>query len=213
MRTRDVTSARRSPELEQVSSAFAALHRDGGSPRGALDLLYAIVHEGTWKRVETERGTCHGTFTAFIEAGQPFGLGTNPNELRKLLKLQHPGEGVAEIAERMAWLRGEVERLLGGDIPAAPAHGEVGKGRLRESATLSKRRDATAITARLKRDDPKLAERVVTGEVSPNAAARQMGWRRPRIVVSSPERVAEALRRVMPPEDLARLVVILGGSS
>ncbi|MEV8510831.1 hypothetical protein [Dactylosporangium sp. NPDC051484] len=49
-----------------------------------------------------------------------------------------------------------------------------------------------SVVARLKRDNPDLADRVVRGETTANAAAREMGWRHPRIVVSSPERVAEA---------------------
>ena len=35
-----------------------------------------------------------------------------------------------------------------------------------------------------------MAERVVRGEVTPNAAALEKGWRKPRIVVTSPESVA-----------------------
>lgn len=87
---------------------------------------------------------------------------------------------------RAPWLRGEVARLLAEDVPAAAAHGgERQTGRAQDGVTiLSSGVDNTAehITARLKRDDPDLAEKVVTGEVSPNAAARQKGWRKPRIV-------------------------------
>jgi hypothetical protein len=69
--------------------------------------------------------------------------------------------------------------------------------------------DADYITARLKRDDPELAERVVRGEVTPNAAAREKGWRKPRIVLSSPERVAASLRRYLPRDALLRLAELL----
>jgi hypothetical protein len=62
------------------------------------------------------------------------------------------------------------------------------------------------VVSRLKRDDPALAERVVRGEVTPNAAAREKGWRKPRIVLSSPERIADSLSKYMPKEALARLV-------
>lgn len=217
MRTREARSARRTPELEQVSSAFAALHRDGASPRGALDLLYAIIHGETWRRVETQGGGHHETFTAFVETGQPFGLGVKTDELRKLLKLRHPGEDVAETSARMTWLRKEVDALLARDIDPIGDRGEVGNGRSRLRGTKSTRVPdsdrADYVVARLKRDAPELADRVVAGEVTPNAAARQMGWRRPRIVVSTPERVAESLRRAMPPADIARLVAILGEPS
>lgn len=65
---------------------------------------------------------------------------------------------------------------------------------------------ADKVTARLKRDDPKLAQRVVNGEITPNAAARAKGWRKPRIVLSAPASVAKALRKHMEPDDLAELI-------
>jgi hypothetical protein len=65
------------------------------------------------------------------------------------------------------------------------------------------------VVARLKRDDPALAERVVCGEVTPNAAAREKGWRKPRIVLSTPERVAASLRKWMPADSLMRLARLL----
>jgi len=68
---------------------------------------------------------------------------------------------------------------------------------------------AEKVVARLKRDDPELAERVVSGEVTPNAAAREKGWRKPRIILSSPERIAASLRRYMPREAILRLAELL----
>jgi hypothetical protein len=213
MRTREVRSARRTPELEQVSSAFAALHRDGGSPRGALDLLYVIVHNESWRRVETQGGGHHDTFTEFVETGQPFGLGVKTEELRKLVALRHPGEDVVEIADRMSWLRGRVDSLLDEAIRPAAEHGAVGRGRVRVRGTHSNSDTRERAVRRLKRDAPELAAKVAEGAVTANAAAKEMGWRRPRIVVSTPEKVALSLRRTMPPEDIARLVAILGESS
>lgn len=65
------------------------------------------------------------------------------------------------------------------------------------------------MVSRLKRDDPTLAERVIRGELTPNAAARQAGIRKPRIVVTKPESVAWSLRRYMSREDLAKLARLL----
>ena len=42
-----------------------------------------------------------------------------------------------------------------------------------------------------------------------DAAARQMGWRKPRIVLSTPERIAESLRKHLPRESLLRLADLL----
>jgi hypothetical protein len=51
---------------------------------------------------------------------------------------------------------------------------------------------------RLKRDNPELAERVVNGELSANAAAIQAGFRKPTktIPIDSPESAVQALLRV-----------------
>jgi hypothetical protein len=84
-------------------------------------------------------------------------------------------------------------------------------GRGHKTLRGTKRFEDTAdrVVGRLKRDDPDLAERVIRGEVTPNAAAREKGWRKPRIVLSSPERVAASLRRYMPREALAKLAELL----
>ena len=80
-----------------------------------------------------------------------------------------------------------------GDTPLKPGH-----------------KTADWFVARLKHEDPGLAEKVILGEVTPNAAAREKGWRKPRITVSTPDRVARSLRTYMSPEDIAKLITLLG---
>ena len=65
------------------------------------------------------------------------------------------------------------------------------------------------MVARLKRDDPDLAERVVSGEMSAYAAARSKGWKPPRIQVTTPERIAAHLRKHMTHPQLAELSRLL----
>jgi uncharacterized protein (DUF885 family) len=77
------------------------------------------------------------------------------------------------------------------------------------SATQDKR-DADAVLSRLKRDDPALAEQVVDGRITSNAAALQKGWRKPKIVLSTPASVAERIRKHWTPEQIAALVQALG---
>jgi hypothetical protein len=78
------------------------------------------------------------------------------------------------------------------------------------NSSITKGNSADYIVSRLKRDDPELAELVVKGAVTPNAAAREKGWRKPRIVVSSPDRVAASLLKYMSADDIAQLVAVLG---
>lgn len=207
MTVRHVEMPKLTDEQRRVARAGEALHRDGASPAGALELLAAIVEDRTWERLVDAKGrSLEGRFRDFVEARAPYGLGYDPDQLPKVLALRHPREAVPDVAYRMATMREAVRTLLLEEIaPALPV------GRPNERATFIVGRSDTAekITARLKRDDPELAERVVTGEVTPHAAALTKGWRKPRIVVSSPESVATALRRHMTTDQIARLIALL----
>src|SRR5690606_36934260 len=142
-----------------------------------------------------------------------YGLGYDPDQLPKVLQLRHPHESVPKIAYRMAAMREQVKRLLLEEIPAIAEHGHgPGRGRTekRDCDTNTFKPDRVEyVVARLKRDAPELAEKVIRGDLTPNAAARQMGWRKPRIVVSTPEAVAKALRKHMTPDEIQALVRLL----
>ncbi|GAA0743409.1 hypothetical protein GCM10010199_70590 [Dactylosporangium roseum] len=63
-------------------------------------------------------------------------------------------------------------------------------GNVRSSGggTTSTPKTTPRLLSRLKRDNTDLADRVTHSEMTANAAAREMGWRHPLIVASSPER-------------------------
>lgn len=210
---REVSFPHLSEEQMRVLRAGEALHRDGASPAGALELLAAIVEDRTWERLTDAKGrSFKGRFRDFVEARPPYGLGYDPDQLPKVLQLRHPHESVPKIAHRMAAMREQVKRLLLEEIPAVQQVGSPGQssnvGATNIRATTSAN-TADYVTARLKRDAPELAEKVIRGELTPNAAARQMGWRKPRIVVSTPEAVAKALRKHMTPDQIQVLVRLL----
>ncbi|GGN39097.1 hypothetical protein FHR83_006795 [Actinoplanes campanulatus] len=210
---REVSMPELTDEQRRVHRAGEALHRDGASPAGALDLLAAIVEDRTWERMCDAKGVSFaGRFRDFVEARKPFGLGFDPDQLPKVLGLRHPHEAVPKVAYRIAAMRDQVKTLLLSEIPIASSRGgDRRSDYLQNSATVLKRETADHILSRLKSSAPEMAARVISGELTANAAAHQLGWRRPRIVVSSPERVAEALRRTMDPDDIKRLAAILGG--
>lgn len=207
--SRSVVLGEMTAEQRRVYQAGQALHRDGGTPAGALDLLATILEDRTWERVADKAGQPFaGRFREFVE-DRTHGLNTTPAELVKVIRLRHPRESKPDVAVRLDAMRSEVERLLREEIqPAAPV-GHPDK----ESTTLngSRRRDAAATTARLKRDDPELAEKVVSGEISAYAAARTKGWKPPRIQVTTPERTAAHLRQHMKPDDIVTLARLLQG--
>mgnify|MGYP006990451346 CR=1 FL=1 len=210
---REVSFPHLSEEQMRVIRAGEALHRDGASPAGALELLAAIVEDRTWERLADAKGrSFKGRFRDFVEARSPYGLGYDPDQLPKVLQLRHPHESVPKIAYRMAAMREQVKRLLLEEIPESQSHGgDRRSNEVQVRVTNLKAQTDTAeyIVARLKRDAPELAEKVIRGELTPNAAARQMGWRKPRIVVSTPEAVAKALRKHMTPDEIQVLVRLL----
>lgn len=216
MSTRVVSGGELTPEQRRVHRVEHILRRDGGSPGSALEGLAAIVEDGTWRKVPSgpDRPEPFTSFHRFVEANPPFGLGYSIKQLRALLQLQHPGEGAAVVRERMDAMRAEVARLIADDVPVSAAHGEVGRGRRRVDDINSNGQGGTSsayVIGRLKRDRPDLAERVVSGELTPNAAARQAGITKPRVVLTSPESIARALRRHLGPDDIAQLIRLLLG--
>ncbi len=81
----------------------------------------------------------------------------------------------------------------------------------RHSNPTSSDRGQTYTVRRLKRDRPDLAERVISGDLSANAAAIEAGFgkRKVSVPVTQPTSVAASLRRHMAPEHLAELVRLL----
>lgn len=208
--TRVVSGGDLTPEQRRVHRVEHILRRDGGSPGSALEGLAAIVEDGTWRKVPSgpDRPEPFASFRRFVEANPPFGLGYSIKQLRALLQLQHPGEGAASVRERMDAMRAEVARLIADETQPALPQGRPQKER---DTFISVGRPDTKdkVVARLKRDDPALAEQVVNGEVTANAAAREKGWRKPRVVLTSPESIARTLRKHLGPDDIARLIKLL----
>lgn len=68
--------------------------------------------------------------------------------------------------------------------PGRPKNGNVGDTNIKD-----RENDATYIVARLKRDDPTLAEQVIAGQITPNAAAIRAGIRWLTIVNAAAELV------------------------
>jgi hypothetical protein len=180
--------------LEQLRIAARS---DGASPKSFALLLRRVFEEHAW----TEEG--FATFRAYVKADEPYGLGMTEERLLDAARLA----GVESLARSLLYEETEPERRVG-----RPKSGEEN---LRVTKIKPETDTSEYIVARLKRDgerDPEaaaLAAKVISGEVSPNAAAREKGWRKPRIVLSSPERIAESLRRYMPRESLLRLIELL----
>ncbi|MEU8677999.1 hypothetical protein [Streptomyces sp. NPDC048560] len=104
-------------EQQQVYQLRESLERNGGNPVGFLELLAAVVTDGTWLKVPSgvNQEEPFVSFTDFIEAKPPFGLGASVENVRILLQIRHPHEGVPRIREQMDMMRAAVRELIGSD--------------------------------------------------------------------------------------------------
>lgn len=75
----------------------------------------------------------------------------------------------------MARLRDAVNKLLGEELPAVVEQNETGRGRTSDMSEVSQTggNSRSYTIARLKRDRPDLAEKVIKGELPANAAVTQ----------------------------------------
>ena len=183
------------------------MDQNGGTPSTFLDLLDTVTRDGVWKELKDREGEPFGTFTQFVTARRPEGLGLlDKGDLQKHLALQHKEEREPyrrqATVDRMAAMRQKVGELLGLDRLEGLDHGGNRRSlgfQLRDTQLKPPVPDTTdRVIARLKRDDPDLAQQVIRGEKTANAAALVKGWRKPRIILSSPERVAKSLRKHYP---------------
>lgn len=160
------------------------------------NLVGKVIESGSWREFTTPNGfpVAHSTFQSFVTADRWDGLGTSRDALVAWVREQDPV--VADLVER-AWRD---------EVPAANPTGTNQHSREGHVSHDPTGQRADGILARLKRDDPDMAQQVVNGELSANAAARIKGWRKPRILVTSPTSVAHRLREHFTADELADLI-------
>lgn len=163
-------------------------------------LVAKVLESGAWGSFKDQLGMDveHESFQSFVTTPRWKGLGTSKDALVAWTREQDTG--VSDLVER-AWR---------GEIPAArKTAGRPSESEANSSATVINRESADSILARLKRDDPALAEQVVNGEVTPNAAALAKGWRKPRVLLTNPEHVASKIYDHWSGDQIAELIELL----
>lgn len=165
-------------------------------------LIGDVMETGAWREFTDPLGFTHSheSFRSFIETRRWKGLGSSKDAL------------VAWVGQSDEAIARDIERVWRDEVPVAHKNGEVGNGRSSSGGTRATQNDgftADSILARLKRDNPDLAQQVINGEITANAAARIMGWRKPRILLTSPESVARKLREFFTEEELNELKELL----
>jgi hypothetical protein len=137
-----------------------------GSANELVPALERIIRTGNWREFEHPM---HG-----LEHYETFG-----DYCRRFLELSP--EAIEALLDRSQFKSAaiEVRRMLREEVqPAAPQSGGRPSNLSDTKVTAQQEaQDAQAIVARLKRDDPALAAQVVSGTITPNAAAIQAGIR------------------------------------
>lgn len=187
---------------EQVSHLQRAVEQGSHDIESVAILLPKVIESGAWTSFATPTGTRfeHDSFQSFVTKPRYNGLGIKSRE--ELVNMLAPHDpATAELAEK-AWR---------GEIPAARKLGDNQHSPLGGGATVPKRDrgQADSILARLKRDDPALAQQVIEGDVSPNQAALSKGWRKPRVLLTSPEHVASKIYDHWTGDQISELIELL----
>lgn len=165
---------------------------DGGEK--AFDIvptiLRNVIQDKLWAKRCDKNGELFLSFDAFVTAPLWHGLESSIDDLRLYCK-KHP----------------EVLQMVEAETEALPAHGGA-RAEQGNNVTLPKRGNASTYTLkRLKRDRPDLAERVISGVMSANAAAIKAGFRKRTISVPEDiEAAADVLIRHFGEHGLLQLI-------
>lgn len=193
------------------------LKRTGGDPSHLFELLESIIHQRAWEYLLDTNGRPVGSLRRLIEAPPPIGCGQKADKVLKLLEVEHRYErDNTEWHERMTVLRDEVRREMGIDIPAlSENYSAVGRGKKSDMSDISQRggNSRDYVIARLKRDAPDIAQRVIDGEISAaegkRLASGQTEPKRRAINMDDPESAANTILEYMSRENIEDLIAIL----
>lgn len=195
-----------SPEYLDWRRLRSALETSGGDPFGVFVRLDQLLEDQAWSRLEGKDGELFRTFESFVKDDEK-GLGMKRDELDKLLAVVGDTEKKQQHGDLFDRVRERVSRAWKEEIAPANKQGRPTENNVARS--LSHNDTGDGILARLKRDDPDLAAQVVNGELTANQAAMSKGWRKPRIVLTSPESIARKLHEHLSPDDVAALKELL----
>ena len=119
--------------------------------------------EKQWRECRDRHNELFTSFEAFAVHELWEGLGTTIDDLKAFCRK-----------------REDVRQLIDAAVGAMPQHGEIGGGHTRPDNVRSAAfgNNPTYALKRLKRDRPDLADKVVRGELSANAAAIKAGFRK-----------------------------------
>lgn len=185
---------------------YSAANDDGISPRRIFVLLGDAIEAEIWQELGM-------SFRELMERPWPEGLGLTQEQILTFIELPVRYEEIGdEGAARVEWVRKQVKTLLLEPMPKP----QRGPGRGKKTADNVSRfeehgNSESYAIRRLRRDRPDLAELVLVGEMSANAAAIEAGFRkRSRTIPADLEGAARALAKHYDPDELAAAMKAVG---
>ncbi len=178
------------PREQQIAQQLRRMRetQSGGNLDLYLEVLSDAVEDRVWEKLFPHPSLEETSFSLFLR-----GLGMDARDIRAVLHVKHTHEApifTDERSERLKARLREMRKDLGKEIrkaePELGEHGDIGNGRSRVdiiNSTTQGGTDPTYVLRRLKRDHKDLAEKVVSGEMSANAAAIEAGFRKKTITV------------------------------
>lgn len=184
---------------EVVAELKYMLNRGRNESDSIAALLKRIIEGKIWRGYASETTGIQKEYPSFRK------FVTDDLKIKKIDTLVGLVESVdGELAER-------VQRVWREETPASGKHGtnQHGGGGDVSNSPPGDRNRADSLLSRLKRDRPDLAQRVIDGELSATAAARQAGIITPTVRLGKPATVAAKLRDHYSEEDLAELARLI----
>lgn len=179
----------------------------GMQPRGAIRFLASIAENEKWRDLIDENGKPLTSFRQFLELPYPEGCGIPVSHALKIIEVPVLGEEVSQEARdkwnaKRAVIRDALTEALG-DVGRPSENTEKGYNITLNTQASERGTSADYTLRRLKRDNPALAEKVIQGELSANAAAIKAGFRERSTNISyDPEKAVKKLRHMFDQETL-----------
>jgi len=182
------------PEEERRQAFHVAIVQE--APELILNLLVDIVDNKDWRKfVSINYRKKHADYAGFIAyVTKPYsesGIGFSAINLKQIYQWEHRAETQASKThehERLATMRDFVRAALGDDLEPVMDHTDAGKlggrgNKASNNITSFRGDDPDYKLRRLKKERPDLAQRVIDGGLSANAAAIEAGFTPPKISI------------------------------
>lgn len=183
------------PPKKVLQDAQECLSRGEGAFGALPSVVKSMIRDEVWKHLTDKNGKCFADFPSFVEYNLWWGLETSYDRLIDFCR--DDAECRQMLLEQMPAVSNK-----GGQEGNGNAAKEKNEGDNITLVSNPRGTSATHTLKRLKRDNPELAERVVNGDLSANAAAIEAGFRKPTITLqsSNPVRAAETIHAKFGPE-------------